>query len=203
MPAIDGTAPPLIGKAVPATAWLFGSHDVEVEYVEYLPPIDRFTRPAGDVGLACLLRNRRARDEATALAKPQWHPIGPSTVAVAEDRLLVAVDGEWVSLWFDDDFTLFATARQDQLCAATATEGPYLLEGPAMPYIDGPYLLEGPAMPYIDGLLAQVVDAEPVEPMPTAESAWTPLPAEPPSTCGRRGVTVGRRGRWSLAGWRT
>ena len=186
LPAPTSAASPLIGEAAPATASWFGSYDVE--YVEYLPPIDRFTRPAGDVGLACLLRNRRARDEALALAQPQWHPIGPSTVAVAKDRLLLALDGEWVSLWFDDDFTLFATARQDQLCAATATEGSFLLEGPAMPYVDG--------------LLAQVVDAEPVESMPTAEPAWTPLPAELPPTCGRRGVTVGRRGRWSLAGWR-
>lgn len=186
LPAPTGAAPPLIGEAAPTTASWFGSYDVE--YVENLPPIDQATRPAGVAGLTCLLRNRRARDEAMALARPQWHLVGLSAVAVAEDRLLLAIDGEWVSLWFDDDFTLFATPRRDQLCAATAAEGPFLLEGPAMPYIDG--------------LLSQVVDAEPVEPMPTAEPAWTALPAEPPPTCGRRGVTAGRRGRWSLAGWR-
>jgi len=84
---------------------------------------------------AALVENRRVRAQAERLAAPGWRPLGPLSLLATSDRLVVSNGGAPASVWYDAIRQLRPELDRDRLELFFEDDPPYLLEGPAVPYL--------------------------------------------------------------------
>lgn len=89
----------------------------------------------GLTAAATAAANRRARAEAERLAAPQWRPLGVVGVLATSHRLLVLHGGSWTSVWYEAIRQIRPSVEQDRLELLFDEAPPYLLVGPAVPYL--------------------------------------------------------------------
>ncbi len=87
-------------------------------------------------GIASAVANRRRRQEAHRLTAPQWRPIGPLTVEVISDRLLVSRGDEYGSVWLASVVGLRADALGHALDRSFDADPPFRFEGPDVPRLE-------------------------------------------------------------------
>ena len=78
---------------------------------------------------------RRARQDAKALAAPQWRPLGGLRVLATDRRLLVWHEGAWSSVWYHAIRELRPDLEAHRLDMTFDADPPYCLAGPWVPYL--------------------------------------------------------------------
>lgn len=116
-----------------AEAWRFQGMDVP--YVRHRGFAVGGLFTFGLTAAAAAAANRRARADAERLAAPQWRPLGGVEVLATSHRLLVLHDGSWTSVWYEAIHQLRPSLEQDRLELLFDEAPPYLLVGPAVPYL--------------------------------------------------------------------
>ena len=89
----------------------------------------------GITAAARAVANRRARLEAERLAAPQWRPLGLLPVLATSHRLLVLHEAAWHSVWYAAIRQIRPALHEDRLEMFFEEDPPYLLAGPAVPYL--------------------------------------------------------------------
>lgn len=129
----------VLHASVDADAWRF--QGLNVQYLQRRGFAFGGLITFGVTAAATAAANRRARSEAEKLAAPQWRPLGRVPVMTTSHRLLVWYEEAWASVWYE-------AIRQIR---------PALDEGRLELFFfddDPPYLLQGPAVPYLAVVLA-------------------------------------------------
>lgn len=116
-----------------AEAWRFQGMDVP--YVRHRGFAVGGLFTFGLTAAATAAANRRARADAERLAAPQWRPLGGVEVLATSHRLLVLHDGSWTSVWYEAIRQIRPSLEQDRLELLFDEAPPYLLVGPAVPYL--------------------------------------------------------------------
>lgn len=89
----------------------------------------------GLVAASSAAARRRARQEAEAMAAPQWRSLGTLRVLVTGRRLLVWHQGEWASVWYHAIREIRPDLEAERLDMTFADDPPYCLAGPWVPYL--------------------------------------------------------------------
>lgn len=116
-----------------ATIWWHGALDVPYEQRQFMA--------FGGLGLFALtagisaVSNHRRRASSRRLAAPQWRNLGHAPVTVTSHRTVIALEGDWFSLWHEDLLHLAPdpTAQRVQMTLDNGTS--YALTGPWVPYL--------------------------------------------------------------------
>ena len=114
-------------------AWRF--QGIDVPYVRHRGFAVGGLFTFGLAAAATAAANRRARAEAERLAAPQWRPLGVVEVLATSHRLLVLHGGSWTSVWYEAIRQIRPSLEQDRLELFFDEAPPYLLVGPAVPYL--------------------------------------------------------------------
>lgn len=89
----------------------------------------------GLVAAASAITRRRARQEAEAMAAPQWRPLGPLRVLATDQRLLVWHEDSWASVWYHAIREIRPDLDAQRLDMTFGCDPPYCLTGPWVPYL--------------------------------------------------------------------
>lgn len=89
----------------------------------------------GLVAAGSAAARRRARQEAGALAAPQWRPLGALRVLATDRRLLVWHEGTWASVWYRAIREIRPDLAVNRLDMTFEDDPPYRLAGPWVPYL--------------------------------------------------------------------
>jgi hypothetical protein len=89
----------------------------------------------GLVAAGSAAARRRARQEAEALAAPQWRPLGELPILATDRRLLVWHEGVWSSVWYHAIRDLRPDLEAARLDMTFDADPPYCLAGPWVPYL--------------------------------------------------------------------
>jgi len=89
----------------------------------------------GLVAAGSAAARRRARQEAEALAAPQWRPLGELPILATDRRLMVWHKGVWSSVWYHAIRELRPDIEAHRLDMTFDADPPYCLAGPWVPYL--------------------------------------------------------------------
>jgi hypothetical protein len=89
----------------------------------------------GLVAAGSAAARRRARQEAEALAAPQWRPLGELPILATDRRLVVWHEGAWSSVWYHAIRELRPDLEAHRLDMTFDADPPYCLAGPWVPYL--------------------------------------------------------------------
>lgn len=123
----------VLHASVEADAWRF--QGVDVPYVQRHGFAVGGLITFGITAAATALANGRARAEAEQMAAPQWRPLGQVPVMATSHRLLVWHEGAWASVWYQAVRQLRPALAESRLELFFEDDPPYLLQGPAVPYL--------------------------------------------------------------------
>lgn len=123
----------VLHATVDANAWRF--QGLNVPYVQRRGFAFGGLITFGVTAAATAAANRRARAEAEQMAAPQWRPFGPVPVMATSHRLLVFHDGVWASVWYEAIRQIRPALAEGWLELFFEDDPPYLLQGPAVPYL--------------------------------------------------------------------
>lgn len=118
---------------LPASGWRF--HGADVTYTA--PRVVAIGGPLmfGIVAAGSAVARRRARQNAEAMAAPQWRPLGELHLLVTNRRLLVWRNGTWASVWYSVVRELRPDLEARRLDMTFEDDPPYCLVGPWVPYL--------------------------------------------------------------------
>lgn len=123
----------VLHASVDAHAWRYAAVDVAYEQHRGFAVGGLLT--FGVTAAASAAANRRARAEAERQAVPQWRVLGFVPVMATSHRLLVLHEGAWASVWYEAICQLRPALADDRLELFFEDDPPYLLQGPAVPYL--------------------------------------------------------------------
>lgn len=89
----------------------------------------------GLVAAGSAAARRRARQDAEAMAAPQWRPLGALRLLATDRRLLVWHEGEWASVWYHAIREIRPDLAAERLDMTFDDDPPYCLAGPWVPYL--------------------------------------------------------------------
>ena len=118
---------------LPAHGWRF--HEADVTYVA--PHVIAIGGPLmfGLTAAGSAVARRRARQQAEALAAPQWRPLGALRILVTDRRLLVWHKGAWASVWYSVIREFRPDLTVGRLDMTFESDPPYCLAGPWVAYL--------------------------------------------------------------------
>lgn len=126
-----------VGEVLHATgdadAWRF--QGLDVPYVQRRGFAIGGLITFGVTAAATAAANRRARVDAEQMATPQWRPLGHIAVMATSHRLLVLHEGAWASVWYESIRQMRPALSEGRLELFFEDDPPYLLQGPAVPYL--------------------------------------------------------------------
>lgn len=123
----------VLHATVDAGAWRF--QGLDVQYVQRRGFAFGGLITFGVTAATTAAANRRARLEAEQIAAPQWRPLGQVPVMATSHRLLVFHGGAWASVWYEAIRQLRPALDDGRLELFFEDDPPYLLQGPAVPYL--------------------------------------------------------------------
>lgn len=123
----------VLHAAADAEAWRY--QGLDVPYVQRRGFAVGGLITFGVTAAATAAANRRARAEAEQMAAPQWRPLGQVPVMATSHRLLVLHEGAWASVWYDAIRQIRPALAEGRLELFFEDDPPYLLQGPAVPYL--------------------------------------------------------------------
>jgi hypothetical protein len=116
-----------------AEGWRF--HGADVSYAAPYAVAIGGPLMFGLVAAGSAAARRRARQEAEALAAPQWRPLGELRILATDRRLLVWHDGAWASVWYHAIRELRPDLDGARLDMTFDDDPPYCLAGPWVPLL--------------------------------------------------------------------